>query len=333
MQSEYNNKVVKNEDIKALVKDMATLISNLIGKDIRKKFKIAPLNEKGLQEKLNRVIKEINELDKKTSSATTFKEKISIFKTFCRTFATEAPKDVDILEWIMSQLDPRLQISNDIKLSKNTNYLNYVNTLEKLAQEIYEREKDEPARAFLQDFKKSEDSYILGQSVFKSIDNYKHLQKKFRRIRKSHVEKCIRIYSDLSGDYEKQLRIIVGLLKLLRTRDIPRYQSIRSRGLYNNITMIEEEKDYLILVEGFDRIIRNSIAHNSYVFDVIKKEIKFVDRENRISLSYTEFVGRVRELNALVWALHLIHAIFMRQFFLDIKVAFDQVSRSVDQSS
>jgi len=148
---------------------------------------------------------------------------------------------------------------------------------------------------------KSDDIFAITQSISTRLEkHYEYLEKTNVRLTKQVMEKYIQIYWEFSGLFEKYLRIIIGLLYMLDNGTKPEYAALRKIPLTVNLKEIQKRDEYSVLVKPFDKVIRNAISHKSYLFDVEEK-IEFSDFKEKISLSYHDFMKKVRELSSLIW--------------------------------
>ncbi|MDD2666317.1 MAG: hypothetical protein PHD13_02630 [Methanocellales archaeon] len=317
-EKELSEKELRNV-IKVLTTEMPKFFSNLLGKDLRKGKVLDKKLEDELYEKSRNFLEGLKEIDILESAQISQTEKIS--RTYClidkllRIAIPEIPQEIHAVEDGIEFLRPK--IPSGLEYLKNTRYLEYISLIEKLSLELKAKGKTYLVRDFLDDVSESDDAYIIAHTLCDPlVGHYKYLQKEHRYIRKQQIKKYIEIYSELSGCYEKQLRVIVGLLKILEKDEKPDYENIRKKDLYKNIQKVEKEKHYKILTEGFNRKVRNAISHRTYKIDILDKRIDFIDRNNKVLLSYFEFINLVKETSALVFAVLQLQNIFTYHLFV-----------------
>jgi hypothetical protein len=115
--------------------------------------------------------------------------------------------------------------------------------------------------------------------------------------------RCVDDYGKMSGVYERLVAIIAGFVSL--ESDYPvKYLSFRRKSLSNNLSIIRN-KGGSIITNGFDNLIRNSIAHHSYVVDPTIRKVRFTDpiSGKEAIVTYQVLFGKTRELSCLVLAL------------------------------
>jgi len=242
------------------------------------------------------------------------------------------PAKQDWLDYCIGELESVLTIPTDLSYLQNTNYLEYISAMNKLGLKLCKKGKYPVVKSFFSNISITEDEYIIFQDFFNcTIDHYRNLQKgqqyisklwmyilsaHRRAVNRSQINKHIEIYFDLSGHYEKYLRILVGLLEILDDRT-PDFSIIRKRGLFKNHESVG--KKCKKLNEGFNVHIRNSIAHKSFILDQGSELVEFIDRQVKIQISYSDFSNKVKELSALVLAFFLMEDIIKFNIFQNLR--------------
>lgn len=161
------------------------------------------------------------------------------------------------------------------------------------------------------EFRYLKDAYTLIQATFQRLVNYyEFLEKDFQVIRKKEIDEYLRIYDELSGHYEKLIALVVVLLEILLTNTVPRYADVRKRRLYENMRCVEKH-GWRIFTLGFNRNIRNAIAHKTCNVDLVKETVDFYDVHKTFTMTFQEVQRETRELSALVLILpHVLISIF-----------------------
>jgi len=124
--------------------------------------------------------------------------------------------------------------------------------------------------------------------------------------------RCISEYSKMSGVYERLIVIIAGFISI--TPDAAaNYKEFRKKGLSKSIDVIKN-KGWGILTQEFDVLMRNSIAHKSYVINPNTRLVDFTDpiSGKTESISYQVLFERTRGLSSLVLALSQFRGIVAR---------------------
>lgn len=142
--------------------------------------------------------------------------------------------------------------------------------------------------------------YLLGSRKFIAFgDSYEFLNKKFRRITGKDIERLIEIYYDLAETAAKLLPVIRILIDSIEGKMYRNLDEIYRDSLRNHVQKILNSKDFSSLGE-LEVVIRNSISHKTFSFDIRLKRIIFKDRKSIIVRTPTEFVAETRNLSALV---------------------------------
>ena len=129
-----------------------------------------------------------------------------------------------------------------------------------------------------------------------------------RKLDRKLVERLIGTYMELSGLYEKGIRVVVGTMEVLQGKQIA-YSQFVNRPLGANVNQVS--KTYHWLTNDFDIVIRNSIAHTTYVVSYNSKMITFKDNKTATTVTFRDFFRRCRLLSSLVVALLLLHVFFL----------------------
>lgn len=115
--------------------------------------------------------------------------------------------------------------------------------------------------------------------------------------------RCITEYGKMSGLYERLVKIVAGFV-CIGSDKAADYNSFRRKSLAKNLGVIQD-KGWSTLTREFDILIRNSIAHKSFILHPIEKVINFNDpiSGKEATVSYRSLFEKTRELSCLVLAL------------------------------
>jgi len=241
------------------------------------------------------------------------KEKFySVTDAVFKSIVTDIPKDVHAMDYFFKIFEDLLKDFHfDMPYLEDTRYDEYLSTLEELMAEL--KKKNQLGKAFdiLKEFKNSKDAYIVVQvTLQKLIKYYEFLRRDFSVIGKKQVDRYLEIYEELSGVYEKLISFIRTLVHLLKNAYRTIYETVRRKGLYYNIQYIKKTR-WRLFTYGFDRNIRNAIAHKTCKVDILKERIDFIDRKRTVTLTFIEVQKKTRELSALLLILpHLLISIY-----------------------
>lgn len=148
------------------------------------------------------------------------------------------------------------------------------------------------------------DVQTWGQAIGSSMGKIvKYLIPDRKRFSERLAVRCIDEYGKMSGVYERLVTIIAGFVSMGQ-KGIPNYSSYRRRSLAKNMKRIKA-KGWSTITDEFDSLIRNSIAHHSYVMVPAERIVCFSDRRGGQEevVSYRLLFEKTRELVCLVLAL------------------------------
>jgi len=253
------------------------------------------------------------EFKQKEISTSDFKEKFYLLTdTVAKPLLSDIPKNVHAMDYLFQVCEELEDSHFSFPYLKDTGYSQYLRDLKRLFEKLSEKDGIESKLwVVFNDFKDSRDAYTLVQATFQRlIRHYKFLGKNIKVIRKKHIDEYLEIYDELSGHYEKSIALVVVLLKFLLKNDTPKYEMMRKKRLYENMRFVEEH-GWGGLTEGFNRNIRNAVAHKTYNVDLIKGTVDFYDVKKTFTLTFKEVQKETRELSALLLILpHVLISIF-----------------------
>jgi hypothetical protein len=129
-------------------------------------------------------------------------------------------------------------------------------------------------------------------------------------LEKKGIDELIEIYRAVSGDFEKAVRLSVGMFEILEGKKAD-YAKLSSYPFANNIQFLRNRND--VLVHDFSSIIRNSIAHGNSFISISNETVTFSDREKTEVVSFADFLLKCKMLIASTTALTLAPAVFMHR--------------------
>ena len=311
------------------------LVVNISGvyldKDKRKQFReqvkqeIAPEYEKFIMKNILLGQKIVKEIQRKKITGVYVKEIIYRFFDNMRYLSDDIPEDVNVFDYLLSALKESKGVRFNLSYLENTKYDDYVVMIENLLERIDEEGNMGSAGQHIWNFIYTNDAYALVQSAFQRMpDYYLFLEREHKAIKKEQVNKYLEIYDDLAGHFEKLVYLVVGLVKTLREDSTPDYEQIKKRRLYHNL-MFLNRSGYGDLISGFDRHIRNALAHKTYKIDLVNEIVIFYDVGYEIEKKFIEFQKDTRELSA---NLLVLPNLFILIFYLAIsrfKEAIDKL--------
>ena len=291
-----------------LFKHSLPFLSKLYGKRIRIKADTELKEE--LSDKiygLLPLIREVESISIQENQAVALSQLMEVMDRLMRSMITDIPDDQHGLDWLLERLQELTAPPSDVAYLRETSYGKCREALFALAYTV-EIQQGDKLKGFLEEVDKdAEDLFAMMQMLTTQLaSSYKSLGERRKRLAQSVMRKYIGIYGDLSGYFEKSIRVIVGLLEILEGKE-PNYLEIKQNqkqyGLAGNAEKVKGSK-YSPLVAGFDIVIRRAVAHKSYYFDPIESRVEFHDLKGRtVKLTYQEFATKTREFSALVLAL------------------------------
>ena len=131
----------------------------------------------------------------------------------------------------------------------------------------------------------------------------KYLTPDRKRFKRGLARRCVVEYSKMSGVYERLITMVAGFVSI-GSDDLADYDTFRRKGLSKNMEIMKN-KGWEILTHDFDVLIRNSIAHKSYVLDPRDRVVHFSDpiSGRTESVPYRSLFEKTRDLSCLVLAL------------------------------
>ena len=115
---------------------------------------------------------------------------------------------------------------------------------------------------------------------------------------RQQIPKVLNGYKDLvEGDFARLLNWLIVLIRIVNDIEF-KYERIKRKRIPTKLNEIIKSS-YAILVDCYDRHIRNSIAHTNYSFDIRRQIIEFRDREWRKKMSLMEFMRLFSKMAAI----------------------------------
>jgi len=229
------------------------LVVNLTGKYIDDKQRIKLKREFEREEgaKIEETITEAyrlglqfkEEYEQKKLETGSLKEKFYLVTdTVFKSSMPEIPKNVHAMDYLFQVCEELLRdFRFNWRYLKGTRYTAYQQGLEKLMGELVKEHKLGKSWEILNEFKNSEDFYLLLQATLQRvIKHYEFLRRNFPRIAKKQVDKYLEVYEELSGHNEKFISLIAALIRLSRMNAGYKYEAARKKGTNRNIRFIEK---------------------------------------------------------------------------------------------
>lgn len=121
---------------------------------------------------------------------------------------------------------------------------------------------------------------------------------------RQQIPKVLNGYKDLiEGDFRRLLNWLIALIRIVNDKEF-KYEEIKRKSIPTKVNEVMGSS-CAILVDCYDRHLRNSIAHTNYSFNIRRQTIEFRDRDWRKKMSLAEFMqlfsktAAISELNLL----------------------------------
>lgn len=289
-----------------LMKIMPDTFSTLFGKVIPSSLNQQLLDmEKEFTPVLTGLQNELNALQKAGNSPSPKYFYYQLLDPLLKSIAKDIPRDCLAIDYIIDYLTPKKDLPEDSYLLE-TSYLKYMDAINEVSKEVVSNVNMLEIDAYLDlVFSYQNDVMTVGQSLINDFPKYyKVLSKPRKYFTKKQAEHDIALYDNLASQYEKGIAVLVGIIELI-SGNKREYLKIRRRRLANNLKTVGSSK-YSLLATGFDKSIRNALAHGSKFINPLKKTVKFYDPiENYSSeLTYKEVREKAKELSALTIAIY-----------------------------
>lgn len=249
----------------------------------------------------------------KLAKASSLKEKFYVMTdAVFQSIFPEIPVNVHAMDYLFQICDELLKSFRfDCPYLRGTNYAEYLQGLEELMNKLKKEQKISESWQVVNEFKNSRDFFPLVQATLQRIiKHYEFLEKDFSEIRKRQIDRYLEIYEELSGHYEKLISLLVALVQLSLKKADHSYEAARKRGLSQNVRCVERS-GWGIFTSGYNRKIRNAIAHKTWRLDILKQKVDFIDRNVTVTLTFQDVQKETRELASLLLVLpHMLVSIF-----------------------
>ena len=290
------------------------LIINLLGKKISetKRDKVKKKTELMLQTQIEKTLiavskigLQIREHSLKSKNFATLTSKEKFYRitdiVYKSSKIINIPKNVHAMDYLFQSCEDLLRDLFEIEDLNYPNYNLYVQNTTKLIEKLKKTNNLSKAITILENFLRSDTFYLIAQnSLQKLIKHYNFLDKEVKVVTKKEVDKYLEIYLEFAGIYEKILPLISTLIQLTKINASSNKKS--NQNLYNTLAYVKRA-GYEALVSGFDRNIRNSLAHRSFKIKIIEEKVEFIDRKKMLSLSFRDVQKRTRDLGSLLLAI------------------------------
>jgi hypothetical protein len=248
----------------------------------------------------------------------------NLLNDLVRIVVPDMPTDKTGIEYIAEFLDTRKPLPDGSYLIE-TAYIKYTDAVSDIAYEIVSTNSWKEIQAYLDSvFNYHDDVMSGGQMLMINFPLiHKELQKGRKYFTKKQAQNDIEIYDKLAGQFEKCIAVAAGIINIINGQ-VADYPRIRQRKLASNLDKVAKSK-YSILTAGFEKIMRNALAHKTCFVNPLDRNVRFYDpiSNESLTLSYKEIHKKTKELSALVIVLYrlpqMIQVEMLRKFDNSIK--------------
>ncbi len=299
MNSRRNKKQDFSDYVDRLFEDFIPTLEIIFGRRLTK-------NEKeGIERVLEPLTSPSQEFAQKVEALKSGCDKsnlLGISEDFIRKIIPDSRQVESPLEYARGRLfDPTQPTVEFIKKSK---YVQYLDCIRQIIDSAIGKGTRQVITYMSDVYGAENDLQAWGQGIARDmVKTVQYLTPDRKRFTVGLAFRCIDEYKKTSGVYNRLVPIIAGFVSIGSNR-IPTYSSYRRRGLAKNLNRIQK-KGWSIITDEFDSLIRNSIAHRSYVVTPAEKTVRFSDYRTgqEETVSYKLLFEKTRELACLVLAL------------------------------
>jgi hypothetical protein len=162
----------------------------------------------------------------------------------------------------------------------NTNFITYRDTIFRIVDKLYTDRLLQQVRKYAEKLSTDEAIGIFQRTREINTEDRDYLNKNHNKITEYVVKRYLRIYDNLSGIFEKYVRLLVWI-KILFDGKKPDYDKIKKDSLSNYIGLLNGDPMFEKLVAPFNTTIRNAISHKPQtVIDPLGQKIIFLDSKD-----------------------------------------------------
>ena len=282
------------------------MLSDLLGVDLRGAWPRG--TPRGLKAYLKRVFAAIHDLeeDQGALSPTEAAIRASDLVAALAPPGMRIPKGTHLIDWLLEKQGKVFRGMSAHPVGRK-----YLHALNRVIDKYVEGDRREAAAAFLASSGQQEAAVVF-QSFSRrvrergSASSIQELEVKEPSMQ--DVPRLLQLYATLAATYEKLICRLLGLIAIQEGKE-PDYDTLRRKGLGSNMARLAKYPDMALFVKGFNRPLRNAIAHEDYKSVPTLRRVKFRDREKEYSLSPAQVYRQVAETTALVMSLLLMDSV------------------------
>lgn len=296
--------------VDGLISALPAFATDLLGRRPRKRIRISKKEKQELYEGVDKLIeaqKEIESFQRPAQSAAEYVSRMDRLRDLYAPFL-DIPKGVGLAESLRDSYRAMTKEIGQWRYFPRTNYRKIAADLDSLTSAAFAKEA--PATdALLSEFWNSADGAVIMRTPYTIvIRRCQYLSNANRKLDRKLVERLIETYRELSGLYEKAIRVVVGIMELLDGSEVT-YGKIAKRSLALNVNKVAQT--YPWLAKDFDITIRNSIAHTTYIVSYDTRTVTFIDNRTSVVTTFRNLFKRCRMLSSLAVGLLLLYVFFL----------------------
>lgn len=331
MASELSKRIVD-----ALVPAVLSFATDFAGRKPRKKIRITKKEREKLAEGIDSLIeasKELESYQTPAKSAAEYVSRLDRVGELYRPFL-EFPKGVSFPHTLRDSFRRTTDEMGRWSYFPRTNYQRIAADLDTLTSAAFAVNATATDK-LLDEFWNSHDGAVVMRTPYTIVVRRSvYLGNARRKLERRLVERLIETERELSGLYEKAVRVVVGIMEVLQRKDVI-YAQIVKRPLASNVKQVSTT--YPWLTKDFDIVIRNSIAHVNYVVSYNSNIVIFTDNKASVTVTFRGLFRRCRLLSSLVVAMLLLHVFFLYWRWKAVSDHYDrmkeQAKSEVDNAS
>ncbi len=312
--------------VDALVPAVFGFATDFIGRKPRRKLRITKKERLKLAEGIDRLIAASEELESyrlPVKSAAEYVSRLDRVGELYRPFLG-FPKGVAFPHALRDSFREMIEGIGRWAYFSRTNYRMVATDLDNLTSAVFAVNATR-ADKLLNEFWNSPDGAVVIRTPYTIVARRcVYLGNAKRKLDRRLVEKLVETYRELSGLYEKALRVAVGMMEVLQCREVD-YAQLVKRPLASNVNQVSTTFPWL--AKDFDIAIRNSIAHTTYVVGYGSKTVTFTDSKASATVTFRDLFRRCRLLSSLVVGLLLVHVFFLYWRWKAVSDHYDRMKR------
>ena len=311
-------------DIKELISITIDLMPNMVAAVLGIKFKFnKKLKRKMLKDAFPLIKNFLNSISEAANYPQNPDKVKEILQNALNNFSKEA-FGKPFIEYIQGYYEQKiLNVNRVSKFFIGTKFLSYYKLSKELINEVNnDSSKIIKINSLFKNPTALEDLLYTFLPPSKLFKNTGYIHRPVKKWSNEVLQKVNDSYGSLSGIYEKQIRLVNAIIRIIEGKDMD-YNKIYNDNLANNVNFVKNNKKYSKLGD-FDVVMRNAINHSTILSNINNRTVTYKDRNKRVTYSYKDALQKTRNLNALVHSLILMINYIQYSNLLRLKAVFEQ---------